>query len=555
MRGDPGRGDPSRPSRPTGTQSCYAVDRPRSLSIMFFSLIPPHLAYPAALPGHAYLRRDTWDDWFLFETQFDLLVFDSGGRRHDLGKVKIGERGMQGARSAPQRSPSVPQEFEALGDAFFSLGQDENYYETLAILEPTLRSRILAGLRDVAADLNLFDSIVNEKVSTTSILRYVSPETVRHRFSRILLGDAPLTPYSFAYHLPVGQAAAAPVLEFSVFPGSRPPTNIQVLIGRNGVGKTRCLYRMTRALVVPQVDAIADGSFEMRGDAQSGGIVANVVSVTFSAFDQFGPVSSEMQSTNRVGYHYIGLKTAVLSSANGDETIAVSATKGVDELEADFVSSVVRCRTSARTGRWRRALRVLESDPLFQAADVAALADSADELLPAQAAALYKRLSSGHKIVLLIMSRLVETVNERTLVLLDEPEAHLHPPLLSAFVRSLSDLLMQRNGVAIIATHSPVVLQEAPRSCVWILRRMGAHVSAERPAVETFGENVGTLTREVFGLEVTQAGYHRLLEEAVLRLRDYQAVMAHFRFQLGAEARAIVSAMIADLPNVAPETK
>jgi predicted ATP-dependent endonuclease of OLD family len=51
--------------------------------------------------------------------------------------------------------------------------------------------------------------------------------------------------------------------------------------------------------------------------------------------------------------------------------------------------------------------------------------------------------------VLLTITRLVETVEERTLVLLDEPEAHLHPPLLSAFVRSLSDLLINRNGVAI----------------------------------------------------------------------------------------------------------
>jgi len=112
-------------------------------------------------------------------------------------------------------------------------------------------------------------------------------------------------------------------------------------------------------------------------------------------------------------------------------------------------------------------------------------------------------------------------------------------------VRSLSDLLMQRNGVAIVATHSPVVLQEAPRSCVWILRRMGAQVSADRPTIQTFGENVGTLTREVFGLEVTQAGYHRLLEEAVTKLGDYQAVLAYFGDQLGAESRAIVSAMVA----------
>ncbi|MEK5757114.1 AAA family ATPase, partial [Acinetobacter variabilis] len=75
---------------------------------------------------------------------------------------------------------------------------------------------------------------------------------------------------------------------------------------------------------------------------------------------------------------------------------------------------------------------------------------------------LFGQLSSGHKIVLLILTRLVETVDEATLVLIDEPESHLHPPLLSAFMSALTELLEDRNGVAIIATHSPVVVQEVP---------------------------------------------------------------------------------------------
>lgn len=159
------------------------------------------------------------------------------------------------------------------------------------------------------------------------------------------------------------------------------------------------------------------------------------------------------------------------------------------------------------------------------------------------ASAWFGRLSSGHKIVLLTMVRLVDTVEERTLVLLDEPEAHLHPPLLSAFIRALSDLLVDRNGVALIATHSPVVLQEVPKNCVWKLRRNGTIFQAERPEMETFGENVGVLTREVFGLEVTQAGFHQLLREVVQNNRDYVSVVEAFGGQLGMEARAIVRAL------------
>jgi predicted ATP-dependent endonuclease of OLD family len=149
----------------------------------------------------------------------------------------------------------------------------------------------------------------------------------------------------------------------------------------------------------------------------------------------------------------------------------------------------------------------------------------------------------------LTITRLVEVAEERTLVLLDEPEAHLHPPLLSAFVRSLSDLLIDRNGVAIVATHSPVVLQEVPKSCVWKLRRTGYVVNADRPELETFGENVGVLTREVFGLEVTESGFHRMLQQAVDRNVEYDEVLEFFGKRLGSEAKAIVRALIEDRDN------
>jgi predicted ATP-binding protein involved in virulence len=190
---------------------------------------------------------------------------------------------------------------------------------------------------------------------------------------------------------------------------------------------------------------------------------------------------------------------------------------------------------------------VLESDPIFAEAEIASLAEAGtdDEVLRARARDLFHELSSGHKIVLLTVTRLVESVEERTLVLLDEPESHLHPPLLSAFVRALSDLLVNRNGVAIIATHSPVVLQEVPRECVWRLRRAGDSVTAERPDIETFGENVGTLTSEVFGLEVTKSGFHRMIAETASGEMSYTDVLATFGGQLGSEARALLQALIA----------
>ena len=154
-------------------------------------------------------------------------------------------------------------------------------------------------------------------------------------------------------------------------------------------------------------------------------------------------------------------------------------------------------------------------------------------------------MSSGHALVLLTITKLVETVEEKTLVLLDEPESHLHPPLLSAFTRALSDLLVNRNGVAIVATLSPVVLQEVPKSCVSILRRTRLVSNVDRPENETFAENVGVLTREVFGLEVSKSGFHDLLAGSVYEGKSYEEIEQEYHYQLGFEGKAILRSMIA----------
>lgn len=155
-----------------------------------------------------------------------------------------------------------------------------------------------------------------------------------------------------------------------------------------------------------------------------------------------------------------------------------------------------------------------------------------------------KRMSSGHAIVLFTITRLVDTVGEKSLVLLDEPEGHLHPPLLSAFLRTLSELLYVKNGVAIIATHSPVVLQEIPKSCVWKVIRSREAIAIERPDIETFGENLGVLTREVFVLEVANSGYHSLLTKSVDSGASYEDILIEYNGQIGLEGRTVLKAMV-----------
>lgn len=497
---------------------------------MRFQVLPVGNRPRATGPGQAFLVSDNWDDWFKFSTLFHLHVTDQNGVPNHIGMVKIGQFDMKEG----QRSPGLPQVFKELDASFFSLGQGDDYYTALTLQGDSIRDEVLRALRDVAADADLFEKALREDVTTTSLLRSVTATTVRRQLRRMAKGGARLSRYAFSYTSPLPkQTGVGPIeLSFEVEPDSFPPSNIHVLIGRNGVGKTHLLGNMTDSLL--ELEQRDCGSF--RSDDDEEHPFANIVSVSFSAFDEFDPIPDRRVPEHPVGYAYAGLKR---TSNRGGER---GTPKSPKMLESEFVSSLRECLLGPRRARWERAIAALQADPVFREADVASLgAPESDEKA---AASLFRRLSSGHKIILLTTTKLVELVEERTLVMLDEPEAHLHPPLLAAFIRALSDMLIDRNGVALVATHSPVVLQEVPKGCAWVLRRTGLCTSAERPAVETFGENVGVLTREVFGLELTHSGYHGLLQRSVLKHKDYEAVIGEFGGHVGAEARALVRALV-----------
>lgn len=495
-----------------------------------------------------YLWTDNWDDWFEFNTLYSLTYFDDEGVKHSLGGVKFGQFNM----ADKQRRPNLPNVFDRLNDRFFSLGQDTDYYEAVSKLDPETGAALLKALNDVVADDDLYVRARKEKVTGTSLMRSVNERTIIGQFRRIIAGGARLTNYTFRYRGPAQiDPGFEPIeLEFEVEHDSKPPSNIQVIIGRNGVGKSHLLNAMSRALVVPGDDIEKNGQFVDEGDELRDELdtpFANIVSVTFSAFDDFPIIRSKRNTTKGVNYTNVGLRKRIRQSDADGNPEWVTLTQEPSELAEEFIASAKACITGQqRRERWRRALRTLESDPIFEEANVGALLDIASDGIGRPAGRLFRKLSSGHKIVLLTITKLVEKVEERTLVLMDEPEAHLHPPLLAALIRVVSDLLINRNGVAIVATHSPVVLQEVPRSCVWKLRRLGGGAVVERLEVETFAENVGRLTHEVFGLEVTRSGFHKLIAQTIGAHDDFEDVIRKFRREIGLEGRALISARIAE---------
>ena len=472
-----------------------------------------------------YFTLDDWND-YSYRTLYQIILFDENGTKHDLKYIKIANFGQ-----TTESRIELPEQFELLDERYFSLGQSPEYYQTIQSLSTPLKTLFLSSIKDIVFNEDLRLRTLSEDVMQTSLLRGTTLVTIQGQYKRILSGDAPLTSYNFSYRTIQTTTEAGYELSFNVVPESNPPTNIHVLIGRNGVGKTHLLNNMVKSFIKAD-DAKGEFQQVVSWLGVTGEFFSRVVSVSYSAFDPFTPYEERTYPN----YSYIGLKK-----------VEAETTKSHNDLAEEFFNSINHCFSVGKKEKWINAVKSLESDPLFAEINITQIVNN--ELNKESIIKLFSRLSSGHSIVLLTITKLVEKIEEKALVLLDEPEAHLHPPLQSAFIRALSDLLINRNAVAIIATHSPVIVQEVPKSCVWKLSRFGLEARAERFETETFGETIGKLTREVFGLEVYESGFYKLLSDDVNSGKNYDQIIQKYDDQLGFEARLLLRSLLSNSGN------
>lgn len=487
------------------------------------------------------LIHDNWDDWFTYETQCCVHYINHIGKPVYIGEVKIGQTNMV----EKQRTADYPQTFNRLPDDCFSLGQSEEYYDNIkTYLTEEDRIGYYSAMRDIAFDLELYKQTKRLNVTKISLMRAITDYMVKQQFHRIAIGNARLTSYDIEYTYPSTNTDTPAKLYFHVEPDSYPPTNIHVIIGRNNVGKTYLIKHLVAAAYDNDSNTKENGLLRTT-NVNTGRLVnaktqafANILCVSFSPFDNYDEILQLHKSKEKdMPFSFIGL------NLNEGQSFSKK-----------FVESLARCQCSKRKIRLlTNALNILETDPVFSQSKLqyminlrcnndTAVGESIENQKEVER--IFERLSSGHQVIMISLIQLVEHITERTLVILDEPENHLHPPLLAAFIRALSDLLINQNGVAIIATHSPVILQEVPKSCVWKINRSGYEVAAGRLEIESFGATIGSLTHEVFGLEVNNSGFHKMLIDEVSRGLEYDDILRKFSGELGDEAKSLLRTLI-----------
>lgn len=469
------------------------------------------------------LRRDNWDD-FGFKTLFQAEFMPPYGDTIELGPVKIMKAGQTSGLT-----PFASNTFGALDSSYCSLGQDIEYYEKLSALANNDRTEFLRSIRDAATDREIVAAFESEDGWHTSLLRFGQAEHTLAAANSLFGGFSISKGVASFAHRRHGLDAE---VRFDFDDSGPLPGRCKVLIGYNGVGKTRLL-----ADVAKETSKVGQGP-PHQGESRSSTFSA-VIAVSYSAFDTFElppagrrdrnlpPDVQVASATTYFGYTYCGLRRLKDGQAS-------SQLKSIRELDSELASAF-REACDRDTTALKEALADIERDPTFGRAGLSLSTWLEDGVLPE---AKLAELSAGQKIVINIVVQLAAHLRSRSLVLIDEPETHLHPPLLAALLRGTQRLLDGFDSFAIIATHSPVVLQEVPAKDVQVIERFGNTVRTVDPQLETFGAALGELTHEAFGLDNSVSDYRAVIRELAASM-DLDELEALFPLGLTSQARAL----------------
>lgn len=474
---------------------------------------------------HLMLTSNNWDD-YSYRSTFYLEFFD-GKNYIDVGELKIID-------STKEIGDVV---FESgtneLDDIFCSLGQSKDYYLNIRELGHEDEHQILRILNDCAYDNVIYKSFNDLEQFKSSAVRFSTAEQAlsfaQDIYSRN--NDSKITPcHSFKFKTKLKGFVSEYDLNFDFFnqTESEIPSNINVIIGRNGTGKTQLLSDLAKT--------ISGYGFENKDDLiksrdtkfiNGSPRFGRVIVVSYSAFDNFeipGKNESERKEIENQGHIY-GYKYCGLRERIKDNEYRL---RNIDEISMDFKNAIKSLRYSERIDDWMLCIKHVVSDPSFR------------HLKTEQLQKTFSNLSSGQKIILSILTSIFEHIEDNSIVIIDEPETHLHPSLISAFMHSLRGILMLSNSFAIIATHSPVILQETPSKFVQVLKG-----SVKRPKVgsldcESFGEEISTLTEDVFKVSFEESNFYSVLSKLSDKGYTAKEIDSLFEKRLGLTARSFL---------------
>lgn len=446
------------------------VDLPKGIKpniIKFFKSSYENKEYPC----FTLEFNSGWNDWFKWKTFFHLRYCESNNSQVSIGFLKIMKLNTENTNSV------LPDNFTSLDSTFCSVGSNEEFYLTMKEKLPQDYHSVFLALRDAAIFPSIKDEFEDNDCFKSSLLRDIEPKQLLNSARYIMNGIDVRSYYKFSYAFlpPYSPNDKENIvnLDFNFKYGTYFDQRIYALIGKNGTGKTTLLSRMANDFaqansknIIPQKP-----------------LYNKVITISFSFFDKLPLPTANAQ----FNYTYLGLK----GKSQGID-IDANAT-----LKRELRVYLNKINDKGRSHIWNMVVRKLFHgdihDPIIDTNDCFKPIDT-QKVIDAN-----EHFSSGENLLLYIVSSIISEIQNNTLILFDEPESHLHPNAISILMNVLYKLLDEFNSFGIIATHSPIVVQEVSSRNVKVLKRDGDVLEVSSIGYETFAENLTTITNEIFG--------------------------------------------------------
>ena len=447
-------------------------------------------------------------DWYGegFQAQYSLTRRGIDGLDLDLGAVRV-----VGAKSVPGRPTLDVGTFHTLPADFVSLGQSFTYYEQIRDLPNGEGRELLRRLNDIVLD----PGRLKQAESTPGAIQALASDDRALRAlsdAPAIFGNSRSRSKSEIRWLYVHDFPSSTVeLEFDFRRPSRFVSNrIAAIVGDNGAGKSAILAGIASTAGRRRPQSSMEGRIVGLNGAQIP--FSRVIYIAYSAFDNHispgerpSPTTADDVKQSRRRNFYFGLREQPLDQKDFWIDAVYGSLRPIEAIHEELSTALRSISGPRRHRALRRSL-----DLINEVTETPIRLDDTGERYSLTVG--ISTLSSGQLMVLNILVNLIAYLEPRSLVLIDEPETHLHPPLVSALIRGINEALNSFDSVAILATHSPVVIQEIPSSNVQIVRRSGHITWAARPQEETYGASLGTLTRQLFGMNSASPDYEATLE-------------------------------------------
>lgn len=415
------------------------------------------------------LNTDSWNDYG-YVTLFHARWFTAFGKSTALGSTKILQRGTM--------DTSLRKHFNELSSAYCSLGQNLSYYEEIRALGTGLQQQILRALRDIVASPQIATAFEDEEGFKTSLLRYSEAEQAFRQGGKIVHRSPSATKQIIAFDYSTKHPRANVPHEVSLTFGDNKllPCRIVAFIGKNATGKTWLLSQLASDI---SGDKKRRGNFQPHRPS-----FGRVIAVSYNALDRFRrPPRGEATFS----YIYCGIYDR--------RGMVIPRPK----LLARLGKSYVILQEKGIKSLWAKVLTEVFGKAFARSSRISLGSEEFDSSL--------NRLSSGQMILLAVLTEVLAKIERNSLILYDEPELHLHPNAISALMRGLATILDHFESFAIVATHSPLIIQQIPAAYVRVFTRIENQTFIRELSEESFGENLSVLTESVFQVNATQTTF------------------------------------------------